>query len=544
LLQRLGALPDVQIGVCCERSPEAIIALLGVMKSGAAYVPLDPSYPKDRLAFMIKDSGARIIIAQRSTAEKLRGFGGSLLLWEDTESERAAFPACQPRTSAGPNNLAYMIYTSGSTGNPKGVLIEHRSLVSNIRATSAIWAVPVGTRMLQFLRFTFDASLLEIFSAFNTGGTLVMAPHEVLFSSRDLADLVRDHKVEWAILTPAVLPLLDETDFETLRDITVGGEACSEAIVNKWAPGRRFFNAYGPTETAIISSIALCHEGEGRPSIGAPLPNTSHWILDAHGQPVPVGIPGELHIGGVGVARGYHSRPELTAERFIRDPFSSDLDARMYRTGDLVKWRPDGTLDILDRIDLQVKLRGFRIELGEIEAQLCKHPDIANAAVILREDSPGDKKLVAWISLQKKNPPADMDKILRANLGCFLPDYTIPSIFVFLERLPLTPSGKVDRKALACTPIQRSQLNLRPSAANNRTQTGIAAIWRELLDLPVAPLDVPFFEAGGDSLKLARLQVAVHDRLQANVDMITLMKFATVRSLARHLDTRASALAA
>ncbi len=396
-LRSLGAGPDVLIGFCCHRSPEAIVAMLGILKAGAAFVPLDPTYPEHRLHFMVEDSQAPIIVTHRQAVEALPTTGARLVILENEAAEIDAQPALEPIRLSTPQSLAYAIYTSGSTGTPKGVLLEHRGLVNLLHTYGALFHLQGSTRFLQFARFSFDAAIWEIFLTLTQGGTLVMAEQSTLLGTRELAQLIRDERVEAATLPPSVLAMLDPAEVPMLRTVVSAGEACPAEIVDRWAPGRRFINAYGPTEVTICSSAAVCRAGEGKPSIGPPLPNTEQWVMDSNGMPQPLGVPGELWLGGIGLARGYHRRPDLTAERFVRHPFAPDPDARLYRTGDLVRWRPDGALDYLGRIDSQVKLRGFRVELPEIEAVLRQHPAVADVAVALHEEAGSPPRLVAYI---------------------------------------------------------------------------------------------------------------------------------------------------
>ena len=536
-LRSMGAGPDVLIGMCCDRSPEALIAFLGILKSGAAYVPLDPTNPDNRLAFMIEDSAAPVVVTQKHLTGKLTRSGGRLFVFEDEAETLDSQPDACPNSGVRPENLAYAIYTSGSTGKPKGVLVEHRNLVNCLHTATSPYPIPTGARVLQFSRFSFDASIMEIGLALSSGGTLVMAPQATLLGGRELTSLIRERRVEFGLFPPSLLALMDEAEVPSLRTVWSVGEPCPAAVVERWAKNRLFFNGYGPTEITICSSMAVCRAGEGKPSIGTPRPNTDQWVLDAGGHPLPVGVPGELCIGGKGVARGYHNRPELTAERFVRNPFSADPNARLYRSGDLVRWLPDGTLDCLGRIDNQIKLRGFRIEPGEIEAALRQHSAVADAAVLVREDSPGDKRLAAYVVLRH---PLE-DGALRAHLTGMLPEYMTPSAFVFLEKLPVSPSGKVDRKALPApfpvTPPSVPAVSATP--VGGHVLDAVTAIWGEILGLAQVPADVPFFDLGGHSLSLARVQAAIHDRLKVNVGIVSLFRYQTARALAEHLGTLA-----
>ena len=396
-LRQLGVGPEVLVGLCLERSPLMIVAVLGVLKAGGAYVPLDPHYPAERLSFMLADASPELVLTQSAVLEHLP-LQAARTLSLDTEAEALARqPAHNPTCATSPDNLAYIIYTSGSTGRPKGVLVPHRGLSNVAEAQARLFGLGPGERVLQFSSPNFDAAVFELWTALGAGATLCLGTRQALAPGEPLHSFLVRHQVSLATLTPSTLAALPTTaPLQALHTLNVAGEACPAALVDTWGSGRRFFNLYGPTEATIWATGGLCINDGQPPSIGVPIANTRIYILDRYGNPVPIGVGGELCIGGVGVARGYLNRPELTAERFLPDAFAADPDARMYRTGDLARWRSDGTLDYLGRLDQQVKIRGFRIELGEIEAVLAADPALAEVAVAVVEEQPGEPRLVAY----------------------------------------------------------------------------------------------------------------------------------------------------
>jgi amino acid adenylation domain-containing protein len=404
-LQQVGVGPETLVGICVDRSLDILIAILGVWKAGGAYVPLDPEYPRDRLQFMLQDAQVSVLLTQRSHLELLcQGQDQTVRVicldqdWELVAQQKQSAPASVVTA----DQLAYVIYTSGSTGTPKGVMVEHRGLCNVVTAQQQSFNLSPGSRVLQFSAWSFDASIFEMLMAWGAGGSLHIVPQSARSPGVELVRLIQTQGIAAAILPPAVLALLPEGDLPMLQTMIAGGEACSSEIVSKWARGRRLFNAYGPTETTIWATVAELTgraDSSEKPPIGCPVANTQVYVLDPHQQPVPIGVIGELYIGGDGVARGYLNRPELTAERFIPCPFSASLAARLYKTGDLVRYRPDGTLAFIGRADEQVKVRGFRMELGEIEAVLQQHPLVRGAIATVHAAASGDQRLTAYVSL-------------------------------------------------------------------------------------------------------------------------------------------------
>ncbi len=427
-LQQEGVRPDSLVGICVDRSVDTVVAVLGVFKAGGAYLPLDPEYPRDRLRFMLTDAQVSILITQSSLVNALPTVDTIICL--DTHEETIAQQSRGAlKTAVTAENLAYVIYTSGSTGTPKGVLIEHRGLCNVVTAQRQAFHLPAGSRILQFSSFSFDAWVFELLLAFGVGGTLYIATQEARSPGVELNKFLREHAIAAAILPPAVLAVLPATDLPALQTVIAGGEACTTEIIDRWAIGRRFFNAYGPTEATIWASVAQLQSGES-PSIGRPVANTQLYLLDAQRQPVSIGVVGELYIGGDGLARGYLNRPDLTAERFIDNPFKGNGEwgmgngktyptphtlpstPQLYKTGDLARYRADGSLEFFGRVDDQVKLRGFRIELGEIETRLSQHPIVQQAVVIAHPQKSGNQ-LVAYVVLNLKDETLTLEPSLH-----------------------------------------------------------------------------------------------------------------------------------
>ncbi len=532
-LQGLGVGPDTLVGICVERSLEMVIALLGILKAGGAFMPLDPEYPTERLAFMLKDAEPRVLVTQQKLQSVLPAYSGPVVCLDGTsqtvpEGNRAEIPPPNP------THLAYVIYTSGSTGQPKGVLLEHRGLCNLVRAQIEQFEIRSDSRILQFASLSFDASVSEVFTALLAGAALVVARREAMLPGAELAALLREQAISVVTLPPSALAVLPEEQFPKLRTIVSAGEACTAQIASRWRRGRRFINAYGPTEATVCASLSVCQDDTARPSIGRPIANTQLYVLDSRLQPVPVGVPGELYIGGAGVARGYLNRPKLTAERFIPDSFTRRPGARLYKTGDLARYLPDGNVEYLGRLDHQVKLRGFRIELGEIESVLAGHPAVREALVVLREDVPGDRRLVAYLTAKEGEPPKVSE--LRGLLRAKLPEYMMPSAFVTLERFPMTPNAKVDRKALPAPKDFAQSTGCPRLLPRNEMERTIAAIWQEVLHVEKVGIEASFFHLGGHSLLLVQVQSKLINALNRPLLMMDLFRYPTIRSLAKYLS--------
>ncbi|HEU4556335.1 MAG TPA: amino acid adenylation domain-containing protein, partial [Longimicrobium sp.] len=397
-LAGLGVGPETRVAICLERGPEMVVSVLAVLKAGGAYVPLDPAYPAERLAFMLADAAVPVLVTQESLHAALPAGDGVAVVSMDRDGERiAAESAANPERGVSPDHLAYVIYTSGSTGRPKGVMVPHRGVPNLAYAQARRFGIDGTSRVLQFASLSFDAAVAELFDALLAGATLVLASREALLPGPGLLETLRRGRVTVATLPPSVLAILPPDDLPELRTVVSAGEAVDAATVERWSGGRAFVNAYGPTETTVCATAARC-EADGRvPAIGRPLENVRVYVLDAAGQPAPVGVPGELYVGGVGVARGYLGRPGLTAGTFVPDPFGGETGARLYRTGDRVRWSPEGSLEYLGRLDEQVKVRGLRVEPGEIEAALRRHAAVRECVVVAREDAPGETRLVGYV---------------------------------------------------------------------------------------------------------------------------------------------------
>ncbi|WP_295615177.1 amino acid adenylation domain-containing protein, partial [Chamaesiphon sp. GL140_3_metabinner_50] len=541
-LQTLGVKPEVLVGICVERSCEMIIGLLGILKAGGAYVPLDPAYPADRLSFMLADAQVAVLLTQQKLLASLPAVDVPTIElddWDNFEGESTA----NPTSDLQPSNLAYVIYTSGSTGKPKGVLVQHQGLCNLALAQIRGFDVRSDSRVLQFASFSFDASISEVVMSLCAGATLYLGNRDSLLPGTGLMKLLQQQRISHITLSPSALAAMPSGAYPDLQTIIVAGEACPPDVVAQWSPGRRFMNGYGPTESTVCATTATCTASKTAPPIGRPIANIQVYILDSHLQPVPIGVAGELHIGGAGLARGYLNRPELTAEKFIPNPFSQDYSGRLYKTGDLVRYLADGEIEFLGRIDLQVKIRGFRIELGEIEAVLSLQPQVQEAAVVVRIEPTG-KRLVAYIvpkagfstgeGIAKANaplPPTIPASQLRSFLTERLAEYMVPSAFVMLESFPLTPNGKIDRQALANLAQGHSELD-RTVAPSTPIETILASIWADILGISDVGIHNNFFELGGHSLLATQVISRIHDALQVDLPLRTLFERQTIADLA------------
>ncbi|MEG4862976.1 MULTISPECIES: non-ribosomal peptide synthetase [unclassified Microcoleus] len=538
-LQQLGAKPEVLIGLCVERSLEAIVGLLGIIKAGAAYLPLDPIYPQERLNFMLEDAQMSILVTQQHLAKNLtqpENYGVFSVVCLDSDRENIARQSpAKLTTNIIPENLAYVIYTSGSTGKPKGVLIEHRGLYNLVKAQIEAFQISSNHRILQFASLSFDASIFEIVMALGTGSTLYSAKKESLLPGQTLIQFLQDNAITHATLPPSLLAVLPNAELPALQTIICAGESCSPDIVKRWASGRRFFNAYGPTEATVWSSFAEIGDSKKTP-IGRPIANTQLYILDKNLQPVPVGIPGELYIGGSGLARGYLNRPELTAQRFIANPFSEKAEERIYKTGDLARYFPDGNIEFLGRTDEQVKIRGYRIELGEIEALLLQHPAVKETAVVAEDDLSGNKRLVAYVVPNQNQTlnPLEMRNFLKQQL----PNYMIPSAFVAIDFLPLTPNGKIDRNRLISPENLISNSTGKSCIApRTPTESTLAQIWSKILNTEPVGIGDNFFDLGGDSLLAIRLINEINQQFERELSLSAIFLNPTIEGLADSLDS-------
>nr|VFK53829.1 MAG: amino acid adenylation domain-containing protein [Candidatus Kentron sp. TC] len=536
-LRTLGVGPEALVGLFVERSVEMIVGLLAILKAGGAYVPLDPEYPKDRLAFMAEDAGLKVLLCHGATRDRLPECPARIL---DMDTEAAAIAGENPDNPAQlatSDNLAYVIYTSGSTGKPKGVMIEHEGLINLAMAQAHIFHVDPSSRVLQFASISFDAAIWEILMAFQAGAALCLADKASLLLGAALRDTLIRRAITHVTLPPSALTVLSTAEeIPALSTLITAGEACPIAVAREWTRKARYFNAYGPTETTVCASI-LAFSGEDETlSIGHPIANIQTYILDSNLQPLPIGVSGELYIGGAGVARGYLNRPDLTAERFIPDPFSNDPDARLYRTGDLCRWLPDGTIEYLGRIDTQVKIRGFRIECGEVENALLVHPNVREAVVDARGEGL-EKQLVAWVVGDvggiHESPLRDA---LRTHPRGMLPDWMVPSVFVFVESLPLTPSGKIDRKALPAP--DASDFSAREFVAPaTPTEELLANLWAAVLKREGIGRFDNFFDLGGHSLLATQLVSRIRDGFQVELPVRAVFEHPELSALAEAISS-------
>ena len=533
-LRTLGVKPEVLVGICVERSIKMIVGLLGILKAGGAYVPLDPSYPKERLAYMLSDAQPSVLLTQQSLVDSLPEHTSQMVCLDADWGVIVQESLVNPVSKAKADNLAYVIYTSGSTGQPKGVAIEHQGLCNLTTVQTKLFQPNFNSRIFQFASISFDASVWENFMALCSGATLCLGNKDSLLPGLALAQLLREQNITHITLPPTALTVLPTEELPDLQTIIVAGEASSSELIEQWTKDRHFFNAYGPTESTICASIAEYSEDRRKLTIGRPISNTQIYILDSHLQPVPVGVPGELHIGGAGLARGYLNRPELTEEKFIPNPFSNELGARLYKTGDKASCTPDGNIEYLGRFDHQVKIRGFRIELGEIESVLATYPEIREIVVVAREDIPGDKRLVAYVVSENDSLSVSQ---LRSYLRQKLPDYMLPSAFVTLKAMPLTPNGKIDRKALPAPELNRRETENEFVAPRTPTEELLVGIWMEVLGIEQVGIHDNFFDLGGHSLLVTKVISRVREAFSVELPLRSLFSSPTVADSAQLIET-------
>ncbi|QSQ15457.1 non-ribosomal peptide synthetase [Myxococcus landrumensis] len=532
-LRRLGVGPEVRVGICVERTEEVVIGLLGILKAGGAYVPLDPAYPKERLALILEDARVPVLLTQQRLLADLPEHTAHVLC---LDSDRVVLDAERPENLAGvvgPENLAYLIYTSGSTGRPKGVMIEHRSAVAFLVWATRVFSSEQLAGTLASTSMCFDLSVFEMFAPLCVGGTVIIAKNALelpeLPSAREVTLINTVPSAMNALLLAGAVP-------SSVTTVNLAGEALGAALVERIYQLNHVqgvFNLYGPSETTTYSTWTRVERGE-HVLIGRPVGNTQVYVLDVNLEPVPPGVPGEVFIAGLGVARGYLDRPELTAERFVRSPFGTEDGARMYRTGDLARWLPDGRLDYLGRMDHQVKLRGFRIELGEIGAVLVKHPGVRDAVVVVRDDLGAEKQLVAYVVARGEQALEPVD--LRNHLKTRLPEYMVPGVFVRLESLPLTPNGKVDRKALPAPDGARAGMTKEYVTPRTPDEEILATVWREVLRVEQVGIHDNFFDLGGSSLSLYQVLTRVRAACAVELTLRELLQAATLADLAKTVE--------
>jgi amino acid adenylation domain-containing protein len=537
-LRSLGAGPGSLVGVWMERGADMIVAVLGVLKAGAAYVPLDPAFPKDRIDYMMEDAALRVVVTQAALVPGLpAGVQGVSM---DSEAPTlAALPSGDPTPLGGAGELAYVIYTSGSTGRPKGVMLEHRSVVNFLLSMHREPGVGASDRFVAVTTLSFDIAGLEIHGPLTAGGTVVLASRSTALDGVRLAALLDSCEATILQATPATWRLLLESSWRGRPGLKMlcGGEGLPRDLADKLlATGGELWNMYGPTETTIWSTVARVTDTQRAISIGRPIANTQVYVLEPSGLPAPVGVGGELCIGGDGLARGYRNRDDLTAEKFVTLDLPGVGPRRVYRTGDMVRFLADGRMEFVGRRDHQVKVRGFRIELGEIETVLARHDGVKDNVVIVREDTPGDQRLVAYVVPQ---PGAALEaEGMRTTLRVQLPEYMVPNQFVVLQALPLTPNGKVDRKALP------PPMNSAPTVADQAdealmtpVQRRVAGLWRGILNIERVGLHANFFDLGGHSLLLVRLQAAMQREFGQEFPLVELFQRTTVAAQAERMST-------
>ena len=526
-----GAGPDVLVGIYAERTPDLVTGILGILKSGSAYVPLDPGYPKERLGYILEDAKAPIVLTQQSLAGELAAFSGEIICMDTNRAEISRGPTTNPNTKVQRGNLAYVLFTSGSTGRPKGVALEHRTPVTFIHWAQEIFSPQELSGVLFATSVCFDVSMCEMFVTLSAGGKLILANNAL-----ELGTLPARDEITLINVVPSVMAELVRAGSVPASVVTVNlaGEALPDALVEQiyaTTSARKVYNLYGPTETSY-STFTLVPRGCSV-TIGKPLANTQCYVLDKRLNPVPIGVPGDLYIAGDGEARGYYGRPELTHERFVPNPFSPASGARMYRTGDVCRWLPDGNIQYQGRSDFQVKVRGYRIELGEIEATLDKHSGLRQSIVTVREDEPGQQRLVAYVV---PRDGAEIDpSSLQAHVRQSLPEFMVPSAVVILQELPLTPNGKVDRLAL---PIPEFAPEDSETQAIPRTPTEekLSAIWAEVLKLNRVGIHQTFFSLGGHSLLAVQVVSRIRDAFHIELPLVALFESPTVAALAGRVE--------
>jgi amino acid adenylation domain-containing protein len=536
-LRELGAGPDILVGICVNRSVEMLVAALGVLKSGGAYIPLDPDFPAERLSYMLQHSEARILITEQSLIEALPQNACSTVLMDRDRDLISHKNTKNPVVETGSHHLAYVIYTSGSTGVPKGVMIPHIAAVNFLASMSKTPGMEEQDSLLAVTTLSFDISILELFLPLTVGAKTVIVDRETASDGKLLVNAIDDSNATIMQATPATWRLLLSVNWQGAENLKAlcGGEAFPSDLAKELL-GRcaEVWNMYGPTETTVWSTCYRVMEATEPVPIGRPIDNTCVYILDEKKQPVPIGVPGELYIGGAGVARGYLKQPEMTTERFIPDPFEPNDSARMYKTGDLCRYLPDGRIQYLNRMDNQVKLSGFRIELGEIESALIQHPLISETAVVLQGESYENQRLVAYIVPENNEKPA-VDA-LRAFLQKSLPYYMLPSQFVYLEELPLTPNNKVDRKALPVPDQARPELEQVYLAPENDSEKKLAELWCQVLDIDKVGMGDNFFDVGGTSLRAVQLIENIKQTFNVDLSVVTLFQHPTIRAFVNSLN--------
>jgi amino acid adenylation domain-containing protein len=554
-LRKRGVAPESKVGICLRRSLELPVALLAVLKAGGVCVPLDPAYPRERLAYMLEDSQTALVLTQPGLLAEVTDFDAEIVNLDSTWNSFSQESRENVHSGVTPDNLAYVIYTSGSTGKPRGVLLTHRGFVNHNTASVGLFGLSPADRMAQFASISFDIAVEEIFPTWISGGTLVVREEDASLAVGDFLGWVRDKRVTALDLPTAywheLVGELSESKLrlpDSLRMVIVGGEKASSAALSAWrkfaGPRVRWVNTYGPTETSVIVTAFEPKNSEGIPAvlpIGRPIANTKIHILDGNLQPLPVGLPGDLYVSGPGLARGYLNRSEITAEKFIADPFSGEPGARMYKTGDVARYLPNGEIEFAGRTDDQVKIRGYRVELKEIEAVLESHPGVREMVVMARENEAGEKILVAYVVPSREQTPTGSE--LRAHLKQKLPHYMVPAAFVLLETMPKTPNGKVDKRAMpAPTSADYAEVH-EYVAPTDEIETRMAQIWATILGKDRIGIRDNFFELGGHSLLAARLMHRIEQAFGQRLPLAALLQSPTIEQLSTLLRQEGGAAA-
>jgi amino acid adenylation domain-containing protein len=532
LQERYDVGPEVCVGVCMARSADMIVAILGILKAGGAYVPLDPNYPTVRLAYILEDAGVGVLLTQERLVAELPDSQARVVCIDTAPACRSTGPVSAPESRATASNLAYLIYTSGSTGQPKGVAIEHRSAVALVQWAKGWFREEELRGVLASTSMCFDLSVFEMFVPLGAGGSVILAE-----SVLDLRELPNAKDVTLINTVPSgIAALLRQPGLpDSVRTVNLAGEPLKPQLVKQIEEAgqvERVYDLYGPSEDTTYSTGTL-RTGDGPEVIGRPIANTQAYVLDGSLQPVPIGVPGDLYLGGAGLARGYYRRPDLTAEKFIPHPYSDQPGARLYKTGDLARYLADGTIKFLGRKDHQVKVRGYRIELGEIETALGQLEETKDVVVVVYEASPDDMRIVAYV-VPSGGPlsPSELRQILKRRL----PDYMVPAHFVTLDALPLTPNGKIDKKALPDPEVSRVDLAESFVPPRNPVEETLAGIWRDLLQVEQVGMYDNFFELGGHSLHATRVLARVHDEFDVTIPLIRMFEAPTIAGLSEWIE--------
>jgi amino acid adenylation domain-containing protein len=536
-LKNRGLKSEELVGIATRRSLDLIISILGILKAGGAFVPIDPNYPNERIDYMISDSNMNYLISQEQVVPRLNNFSGDLILIDSDRDMIFKGETANHDLVIHPDNLAYVIYTSGSSGKPKGTLLSHKGLINLANSQRQKFNINGESKILQFSSLSFDAFVWETVMAILNGGSLNLASQDIISSGEGLARIMKLLDISTVTLPPSVLSVIPEkysAELENLKTVIVAGEKCAPELVNKWSAKRQFVNAYGPTETTVCASMYSCNGiYELSPPIGKAIDNFKLFVLDKNMNPVPSGIPGELYIAGAGLARGYNKRPDLTADKFIPNPFSGVKGSRLYKSGDLVKYIPSGDIEFIGRVDNQIKIRGFRIELGEIEAVISNYPAVKDTIVTAREDIPEQKQIVAYII--PKNNIIEISE-LKSFLRRELPEYMIPVAYVFLDKFPLSPSKKINLKALPPPSLKNIGIQTEYIEPKSETENILAIIGKELLVIDRMGINDNFFELGGHSLLATQFISRIKTALKKEISLKELFMNPTISQLSKILE--------